>query len=168
VNKRQRRKEIIGDFRIGDWVTVKAVANRSEEHRVNANGELQYTVFWETMPLSKEQYKRGKIVGLSYRQEGKHHPSRGNGEDYEQGYLEVTRVVPLIKVATSWTTTIEVYLESIERENIYDPNETLPIKPSTKWSNGRFWGKSRQELRDEMKKWPRDKKGRWLKEDNSK
>lgn len=117
-------------------------------------------VIWRVKNCSEE--RAGWIVGVRFLQEGNYcHSVTDYDGEVDPAYLKVTRIVPAIQVSF-WPTMkpVNVPLDG------YIEGAVMPKSP-TEWSwittceTRRIQVKN--ELRDEMKLWPRDDKGRWKK-----
>jgi hypothetical protein len=153
MDKKKRTKP---RFRIGDYVAVSAVTESTIE--------AQEPLCVRKLSKSKlDEPVRGWIVGMIRRFEGKIHPSCSKGEDYEGGYLGVTGSKLLWKVTRSMMgKPMEVADEDVCLAGASSPAELFncPLKLGTPWGMA---GWSPEDQRKEMKAWPRDEKGRWLK-----
>jgi len=99
----------------------------------------------------------GIVVGGKFRRTGQVVHSSGYEEDYEQGYLADVKTVFVYEVKTGF---INRTMEVLEED----------LVPSISFELPRFkcdqpeWDESNREYqRTDVKDWPRDKKGRWLK-----
>lgn len=142
-------------FDIGDWVQF----SKTQHRYVN---DTTREVRWET---TQSPLRKGRVVGIARRQDG---TVKGNtvsygydGTDYyEPGYLHVKKVNNFYEVRTGWVNkpflVKEEDLELCSKEEVYD----LPILHTPQ-----YWSEKDKEFqREEMKDWPRDSKGRWIKE----
>ena len=139
---------------MGKTVLVTHLLERNETEE-----DGKHKVFW----VSKQslEQRAGWIVGVRFLQEGIYNASNTDYDgEVEPAYLEVTRIVPAIQVSY-WPTMkpVNVPLDG------YIEGEVHPRSPS-EWSWIRTGEEERNNvkdsLRDEMKDWPRDEKGRWL------
>jgi hypothetical protein len=112
-----------------------------EVHRHSENRE----VTWGTYPWKQEPIY-GRIVGVTYKQEGTKH--YGSWDD--QGHLEVKNTVKLCRVAVSWRKEVLAFAEDLE----LCPDQEMPFNRSPKWT-----AKDRADMRSAMEGWPRDEKG---------
>lgn len=138
-------------FQIGDWVKVRAIASMGYDSYCGA-----------TQTKSLRTYKTeqiGQICGAVYRYEGK----RTSGWSYDAPpEWTAQRAYLLWQVKTNILgKPLEALEEDIDlidfQEYIYP--DTIPFRaPQPKWKQE--WKDS---LRNEMKDWPRDSKGRWTK-----
>lgn len=166
-------------FRIGDYVEVKAITLSERGSKPQTEDDLRR---WK-VPVCIKVLKRvaltkpirGWIVGAVRRFEGTVNPPYGKGEDYEDGYLSVSGSKLLWKVAQSLTNiprevadedvTLVAQPNNWTHQYLNDKHEwteipQCPMKLGTPWDTA-CW--SPEDQRKEMKSWPRDKNGRWLK-----
>lgn len=137
-------------FKIGDWVIVKAGAVSVLNYE-NENDRII-----SIRKVERVEYKKpllGKITGATWKSEGE----IKSGYDYEPAYLIVDKKVFV------WTYRIgllnkERYALEKDIELVEDHPEKLPRL---------YCGYSdeyKKNLSKESKKWPRDEKGRFIKE----
>lgn len=142
------------EFDIGDWVVLY-----SHRRKVELSGGK---VEWQDQPLRKPRV--GRVVGVCIRYDGKvHRPcySYEPGSDGESGYLEVAKTHLFYEVRCGWLNRPTLVDVSGLKHYQPLPAERLPMlyKDPSEYSDD-----YRQYVRKEMKSWPRDDKGRWLKE----
>jgi hypothetical protein len=150
-------------FSIGDWVKVKQVAESCYEdkyHRtVKTEGPFPEPII-------------GQICGAVYRYDGVRDPGYRGSSMWDDGdeppHFTVKKAHLLWQVRTSITgKPIEAFEQDIEFETLYPlERDALPFRPpQKKWHEAwPDWAQSlKDELRQEMKNWPRDEKGRWKK-----
>jgi hypothetical protein len=164
-------------FRIGDYVEVLATTVTVRNYRDPAHKHERRRGLYKELKRDKLfEPVRGWIVGAIRRFEGEvQSPTGGGTEDYEPGYLGVTNSKLLWKVAQSMTNVpLEVADEDVvlvakpnqwTHKYLNDKPEWVeiprcPLKLGTPWDTA---GWSPEDQRKEMKKWPRDAKGHWLK-----
>ncbi len=125
-------------FEWGQWVQVNKVARPCIENRQRTWGTNQW----------KQDPTYGRIVGVTYKQEGTKH--YGSWDD--QGHLEVTNTVKLFRIAVSWRSEVLAFEGDIE---VCEDRE-LPFNRGPKWTD-----KDKADMRDAIEGWPRDKKGKF-------
>lgn len=148
-------------FRIGDYVNIKARIQTAYVYRGetrDCHKVLQRLELWP--PVS------GWIVGAARRFEGVINPGWSDHDgEYTPADLGVTGSKLLWKVARSMTNTP---LEAADEDVALVASSGLtylpcPLQLGTPWATA---GWSPEDQRKEMKAWPRDKKGRWLKKEH--
>ena len=152
-------------FRIGDYVEVKATICTSY-NRSTDRGPVLKTLHRDSLghkPI------RGWIVGMVRRFEGEvSSPTGDDREEYKAGYLGVTGSKLLWKIAQSMTNKpFEVSNEDVELVKIgeYIKRPVCPLRLGAPWGTA---GWSPEDQRKEMKAWPRNEKGHWLKKPKGK
>lgn len=126
-------------FEWGAWVMVRRRARASKDGRDRTWGPNR----WQREP------DYGRIVGVSYKQEGKVH--WGSYDD--PSHFEYKKTVKLFRVAISWRSEILAFEDDIE---LCEDRGDLPNQVAQKWTE-----KEKQDLRDAMEGWPRDEKGQF-------
>jgi hypothetical protein len=137
-------------FKIGDWVRVKAIASFG----YGSFGSDERKMFH----ISITPEVVGQICGATYRNEGKRYP----GDEYTMRGFTSEKSHLVWQVKTSIT---GKPLEATEK-NI----ESLPVTGKLPFRSGNQpkWSEmDKESLRQEMKYWPRDSKGRWIKRDTA-
>ena len=86
------------EFKIGDIVIVKHLAERVFDKSMYPAGALNYKVGWR--PSTEELNRVGWYVGFTYRYEGVHIPARHGlfNDDYDPAYLQVKNSVKLARI----------------------------------------------------------------------
>lgn len=135
---------------MGKIVTVHSIYKRVRENETNKR-------YWKEERL--EASRAGWVVGFASLQNGVYHSggSYGGGweepEDYESAYLEVESTTKALKVVW-WPNRKPVFVpmdSRLEMGGIPDCREYLWDERAKAW------------MREDSKKWPRDKNGRWIK-----
>lgn len=146
-------------FKIGDWVKIERIAVSSYNDR--------YSRTVKTVSLRPEEKEIvGQICGAVYRYDGKRDPGyAGSGiffGDYGEPPSWTAKKAHLLwQVKTSIIgKPIEAFKEDIQKipfqDYIYPP---LPFRPpQPEWSE-----KEKEYMCQQVKDWPRDEKGRWIK-----
>ncbi len=143
------------EYDIGDYVEIKAIAERSKSYQTKESKFVKQTFGTP---------KIGRIVGIAKRFEGKINiGSYGGYDGYDDGgnYLMIERSLDFYKVRLGMmNSSLLVFPEDIQLikpENI----NSFPLR----FTNSLAWNSDdRERLSEDSKDWPRDKKGRWLKQ----
>jgi hypothetical protein len=153
-------------FRIGDLVLVKG-GIRLEDEKVSL---MKYERKVLRAPLDEKRQFRAVVTGATFRTEG--FTNHGYGDDGGKEFI-AKRQVPLWLVRRSVTSAehlvfeedLEMVTPVFHREE-YAGREVpkRPGKPLIPWKPpGQVVSQAvRDELKDVMKDWPRNAKGRWL------
>jgi len=145
-------------FEIGETVYVSKV---STMEYVGKRGDKRVAV-------KHGYYKFAKIVGAKHKKLGDYIPKSGsyrpfdpNGnDDFEQAYLAVTGTVLLWEIKEGYLN--KTFLTSEEEINKVTSDD-MP-KKKFPWKAMPFDKEARDYLSKEMKAWPRDKNGKWVKD----
>ena len=148
-------------FHIGDYVRARAYIKMEYDEKDERHATAVIEEF------------TGWIVGVARRKVGKYCPASGGGqnyfgesEGYEQASLDVTETLLLWKVAQSMENAPrEVFDKDVELlEGALYLNKTPKKVPMrTACTEYVHEASFKQTMREEMKEWPRDEHGRWLK-----
>jgi len=142
-------------FDIGDWVIVRAVHERTLD---------KAQIDWE--PEFFKAPRIGRIVGLCRRSSG---VRIGGGvsydwdgsPDYEPNYLKVTKSHIFYQVKFGWFNIPVLVAEEDMNLCSLDEISEFPLLFTQQYE----WNPSdKDRLREDMKDWPRDSKGHWIKE----
>jgi hypothetical protein len=137
---------------MGKIVTVSALAVPVYE---DESGKATTLRTIKSEPLRGPQ--AGWIVGFSVMQEGIYHPSSGGGRygeygEYEQAYLTPVSHVPVVLVC---------FWPGGKANKVKTEDFVMGGEP--KRSQATMSDSDKEALRQEMKSWPRDEKGHWIK-----
>lgn len=141
-------------FKIGDWVEVKAVIS------------FYYDEGGKRVVGKYKKTRIGQIIGVKKRQLGIVSKKYYN----EQAQLNVSKVITVWQIKTGYINKpIEALEEDIKALWEYDAFLKERKLPWFYRSETMLWSERDKEwLRDYMKDWPRDEKGRWIKKERSK
>lgn len=107
------------------------------------------------------------VVGAKWLCDGVHVSSRGYDEDYEPGYLKVSKKTPVLLVRRAmFSKEVAVPVEGVQVSDIVVTMNgvfAIPMCPMTAIQAYPYTDRDREEQRGQMKKVPRDEKGRWMK-----
>lgn len=142
-------------FDIGDWVVVSV-----EQQRILEGKKIS----WE--PEVFKSPRVGRIVGLCRRSSGVRidggmYYDWDGTPDYESNYLEVTQSHIFYQVKFGWFNKPVLVAEKDMTLCPLEEIQELPLLSTQQyeWNPG-----DKDRLREDMKYWPRDSKGRWIKE----
>ena len=148
------------DKHMGGVITVhKKLVRQSEVVNPDNFMNSPYKTWWESRDL--EISRAGWIVGVRYLSAGTSYPPRGHGEDWENGYMDVSSVIPAWQVSF-WPSLkpILVPVDGFIKGGV-------PLSPSKfAWiykMDPREKERIRCLMHDDMKRYPRDAKGHWMK-----
>ena len=104
---------------------------------------------------------RAWVTGAKWLCDGVYHRSRGSFDDYEQGYLKVSKKTPVLLVRRAmFSREIPVPVAGVKPVN----EEQMTGDPPLTFAYTRPWTeRDRETLRAEMATIPRDAEGRWMK-----
>lgn len=147
------------DFPIGLHVLVKATVDAGPSYERVDHGSMRRI---QRKPLDPPRI--GCIVGVGRLCEGVRHAGCGYGEDAEPGYLEVTHAEDVWLVRFGMVNKpVKARQEDLE---ITTPGVTwkFPWRAGTvSWPADAQSKEAAEAMRAEMRAWPRDAKGHWLK-----
>jgi len=147
-------------YLIGDWVEVESYVRFYYD---NSNNRLMELVKCDKRTI-------GQIVGCRKRMLGIFRPSQFYEDGADQAYLDKAKAVHLWLIREGYynkpiealETHIKMY-RPLHSQCIRPVLSREPKLPSLKIRS--FWGsQARDQMRSIMKNWPRDSKGRWIKE----
>ena len=149
---------------IGTKVAIKVYREMGKEYE---DKDTKTTIYKKLFRKEFDKTKVGIITGGKYVFEGKYIEPRYHGsyygDDYSQAYLESPKGIFVYLVRFGFTNK-EIMILPIDADTY-----TWHYVPTAKFkfpfrNVESFWDqKAKDEMRDIMKNFPRDKKGRWVK-----
>jgi len=141
-------------YKVGDFVLVKAIAEPSCDKKwFDTQG---YKVFRKIKSKKVKEPFEAQIVGVATFHEGE----KIKGDWENPGFLNIKQVVHAWKVRRGLKNKSITVLQEDIKLLPFDKNRCLP-----KLFINQTWPEySRKAMREYMEGWPRDKKGRWTKQ----
>ena len=150
--------KLMGELVVVSWVLERQIGHDSSRRIQKA--------YWRPRKLKK--VRTGWIIGFRHVQEGYTEPGSDGGYGID-GLIEgippewkTERVIPCVLVAF-WPTEKPKYVP-MDGFSQADDGAPDPYALSGGWAENPEWRKELSKfMKAEMKNWPRDKKGRWVK-----
>lgn len=140
--------KLMACFLVGDKVRVS-----KRYWRIGTVGSGLEKILWDAQKADFD----GWITGCKWLCEGTVHHSSGSYDDYESGYLSISRKIPALLVRTAmFNKEIPVPVDGVAL--LIGDREMPLFKFDVRWSD-----RDREEYRKYAAEMPRDTKGRWMK-----